>query len=359
MSKENIISCIIAVIVSFLATPLVKMIAFRVGAVDVPKDERRIHKKPIARLGGLAIILATVVTMFVNIVLASITQWNFKIGENILGVVVGCSIIAVIGIIDDIKPQKAKLKLIFQVIAAICVVFVSNIRVQAISNPFSSTGVLVLNYYVSCFITICWLIGITNAINLIDGLDGLAAGISALSYLAMFLISVILSDVSIQIVTIILAGAVIGFLPHNFNPAKIFMGDTGSTFLGFTLAVISVSGTLKSYAAISIIIPVLILGVPLFDTTFAILRRICSGKSIMEADRGHIHHKLMDMGFSQKQVVLLMYLASAILGVSAVLITKISQLSILMTAVFGVVIVLAISKLIADVLKTKRCHKKR
>lgn len=359
MSRENIISCIIAVIVSFLTTPLVKIIALKVGAIDVPKDERRIHKKPIARLGGLAIILAAMLTMIVNMLLPTFVNWNFKIGENILGVLVGCFIIAIIGIIDDIKPQKAKLKLIFQIIAAICVVFVSDIRVQAISNPFSSTGVLVLNYYVSCFITVCWIIGITNAINLIDGLDGLAAGISALSYLAMFFVSIILNDVSTQIVTAVLAGSVIGFLPYNFNPAKIFMGDTGSTFLGFTLSVISVSGTLKSYAAISILIPVLILGVPLFDTTFAILRRICNGKSIMEADRGHIHHKLMDMGFSQKQVVLLMYLASAILGVSAVLITKINQLSILMTAVFGMVVILAISKLIADVLKTRRWHNKK
>ena len=137
MSRENIISCIIAVIVSFLTTPLVKIIALKVGAIDVPKDERRIHKKPIPRLGGLAIILSAAFTMLVNIILPVFLEWNFKIGENIWGVVVGCLIIACIGIIDDIKPQKAKFKLIFQIIAAICVVFVSNIRVQAISNPFS------------------------------------------------------------------------------------------------------------------------------------------------------------------------------------------------------------------------------
>ena len=250
------------------------------------------------------------------------------------------------------------MKLLFQIIAALCVVIISDVRVQAISNPFSSTGVLALNYYFSCFVTVCWLIGITNAINLIDGLDGLAAGVSALSYIAMFFVSIILKDFDTQMITIILAGAVIGFLPYNFNPAKIFMGDTGSTFLGFTLGVISVSGTLKAYTAISIVIPLLILGVPLFDTTFAILRRLCSGKSIMEADRGHIHHKLMDMGFSQKQVVLLMYFASAILGVSAVWITQIGQLSTLMTVIFALVILLITAKVVAETLIVKKYNKK-
>ena len=358
MNNEKIISFIIAFLISCLVTPAVKMLAIKVGAIDIPKDERRVHKKPIPRLGGLAIILGTSLTILINMILPRYVKWDFSFSDNISGVILGCFIIVCVGILDDIKPQKAKVKLLFQILAAMCVVIISDIRVQAISNPFSATGILKLNYFFSCLVTVCWLIGITNAINLIDGLDGLAAGISALSYMAMFCVSLILKDFDTQMITIILAGAVIGFLPYNFNPAKIFMGDTGSTFLGFTLGVISVSGTLKAYTAISIVIPLLILGVPLFDTTFAILRRLCSGKSIMEADRGHIHHKLMDMGFSQRQVVLLMYLASAILGVSAVWITKIGQLSILMTVIFILVVLLVAAKIIADTLVIRKYNKK-
>ena len=206
--------------------------------------------------------------------------------------------------------------------------------------------------------SICWLIGITNAINLIDGLDGLAAGVSVVSCIAMFLISIILKDIDTEVITIILAGSILGFLPYNFNPAKIFMGDTGSTFLGFTLGVIAISGTLKAYTTISIIVPLLILGLPLFDTTITILRRICTGRPVMEADRGHIHHKLIDMGFSQRQAVLLMYFASALLGISAVWITSIGQLSMLMTIVIIIISILILCRFIANVLKLRDCRKK-
>ena len=321
MNREIFISCVIAFCLSLLMTPFVRQLAFRIGAIDVPKDERRVHKKPIARIGGLAIIASVIVTLAVNLVLANKISWNFAVGKNSIGVILGCAIIVVMGILDDIRPQDAKVKLICQIIASLLVVLLSDIRVMAISNPFSESGVLVLNYYVSCFVTAFWIVGITNAINLIDGLDGLAAGVSTISYISIFFVSIILKDVRTSMMAIILAGSVLGFLPYNFNPAKIFMGDTGSTFLGFTLAIISVSGTLKACTAISIVIPVLILGLPLFDTTFAILRRFFSGRPIMEADRGHIHHKLMDMGLSQKQVVLLMYFISAVLGMSAIWIT--------------------------------------
>ena len=358
MNKESIISCIIAFLVSFILTPLVKRFAFKIGAVDIPQDERKIHKKPIARLGGLAIIIGVVVTIVVNIFFGKYIAWEFSLGKNTLGVLAGCCIIVIIGIVDDIKPQKAKIKLLFQLLAIFCIVFISDIRVRAISNPFSVTGVLELNYYFSCFVSICWLIGVTNAINLIDGLDGLAAGVSAVSCIAIFLISLILKDINTEMITIILAGSILGFLPYNFNPAKIFMGDTGSTFLGFTLGVISISGTLKAYTTISIIIPLLVLGLPLFDTTFTILRRLCTGRPVMEADRGHIHHRLIDMGFSQKQAVLLMYFASAILGISAVWITRIGQLSILMTVVIIMVLLLILCRFIANILRLRDCHKK-
>lgn len=353
MNRESLISCGIAFCISLFATPLVRRLAFRVGAIDVPKDERRVHKKPIARIGGLAIIVSTILTLAMNFVLANKSNWSFNIDKNAIGVVLGCAIIIVVGILDDIRPQRARLKLVCQIIASFLVVLLSNVRVMAISNPFSNSGVLVLNYYVSCFVTAFWIVGITNAINLIDGLDGLAAGVSTISYISIFFVSMILGDVRTSMMAIILAGSVLGFLPYNFNPAKIFMGDTGSTFLGFTLAIISVSGTLKACTAISIVIPVLILGLPLFDTTFAILRRFFSGRPIMEADRGHIHHKLMDMGLSQKQVVLLMYFISAVLGVSAVWITEIRHISMLITVVVCLIMLFGVSKLVADVMKVR------
>ncbi|MBP5426370.1 MAG: undecaprenyl/decaprenyl-phosphate alpha-N-acetylglucosaminyl 1-phosphate transferase [Clostridiales bacterium] len=359
MSRESCISCVLAFLVSFFVTPWVRKIAFSIGAVDIPKDERRVHKKPMARIGGLAIIISIVITLLINIGFdKSSILWSFDIGNKAWGIVLGCSIVVIMGILDDIKPKGAKLKLFFQVIAALMVVLLSDVRVRAISNPFSESGVLILNYYVSCLVTTVWIVGITNAINLIDGLDGLAAGVSTISYISIFFVSMILRDARTSMMAIVMAGAVLGFLPYNFNPAKIFMGDTGSTFLGFTLAIISVSGRLKAYTAISIVIPVLILGVPLFDTTFAILRRLFSGRPIMEADRGHIHHKLMDRGLSQRQVVLLMYLMSAVLGVSAIWITEIRHISILIAVVIFLVILLAVSKLVADVLKIRHNDKK-
>ncbi|MCX7782004.1 MAG: undecaprenyl/decaprenyl-phosphate alpha-N-acetylglucosaminyl 1-phosphate transferase, partial [Negativicutes bacterium] len=172
-----------------------------------------------------------------------------------------------------INPMKAKVKLFFQIAAALAVVF-SGTTIDNFTNPFSPTGVSQLSPYISYPLTVVWIVGITNAINLIDGLDGLAAGVSSISSLSLFLVSVIMRDANTAIITAALAGSTLGFLPYNFNPAKIFMGDTGATFLGFTLGALSVQGTMKSYTAIAIAVPVLVLGLPLFDTVFAILRRL-------------------------------------------------------------------------------------
>ena len=200
-------------------------------------------------------------------------------------------------------------------------VFISNTRITNLTNPFASEGVSQLNDITSYVITVLWIIGITNAINLIDGLDGLAAGVSSISYLSLFFISILNGESSDATIIAILAGATLGFLPYNFNPAKIFMGDTGSTFLGFTLAVVSIQGMIKTYAAFSIAIPLLVLGLPLFDTISTIIRRILKRKPIMQPDREHLHHRLIDMGLSQKQSVGVMYTASAVLGLCAVVLT--------------------------------------
>ncbi len=316
ITYEYFISFILAFIVALSATPIAKKIAVKLGAVDIPKDERRIHKKPIARLGGLAIVSGFFISILFNILNdALINSSVFQINKQMTGLLAGTLIIVAVGIIDDIYQLDAKVKLIFQIVSAVIVV-ISGIRIEVISNPVN--GLSALSPYVSYPLTVLWIIGITNAINLIDGLDGLAAGVSSIASLSLFFVSVILRRWDVAIITAALAGSTLGFLPYNFNPAKIFMGDTGSTFLGFTLGVISIQGTLKSYTAIAIAIPLLVLGLPLFDTVFAVLRRLISGKSIMEADRGHLHHRLMDMGLSQKQSVVAMYTASGALGLCAV-----------------------------------------
>lgn len=323
---EYFITIVLAFIVAFSATPIARKVAFKIGAVDVPKDNRRMHKKPIALFGGSAIVCGFVVSiLFISLTTSG--TWAFS--RELLGFLVGILIIATIGVIDDIKHVKAKTKFAFQLAAAIAVVVISDTRILALTNPFSQYGISDLSVYISYPLTIFWIVGITNAINFIDGLDGLAAGVSSISALSLFFVSVLSGtpDPYISILTAALAGATLGFLPFNFNPAKIFMGETGSAFLGFTLGIISIRGTMKAYAAISIVIPILILGLPLFDTTFAILRRIASGKSIAEADRGHLHHRLIDMGLSQKQSVVVMYIASAALGLCAIVLADKGVLS--------------------------------
>lgn len=313
---EYILSFAIAFIVALSTTPVVKRVAFKIGAVDIPKDGRRMHDKPIPRLGGLAIFIGFL-TAVIFIILTRVWS-NGVIFEDyrLPGFILGSFIIVVVGIVDDVKPLKAWLKLVFQIIAALIVVL-SGIVIGEISNPFSPIGMTFLGI-LSVPVTVIWIIGITNAINLIDGLDGLAAGVSSIASLSLLFISIFDQQIGAVFLTAALAGAALGFLPFNFNPAKIFMGDTGSTFLGFALAVISIMGLVKSYAAIAVAVPLLVLGLPIFDTAFAILRRVSKGKPIMEADRGHLHHKLMDMGFSQRQTVVALYVVSALLGVCAV-----------------------------------------
>lgn len=320
---EYIISIVLAFIIAFSATPIAKKVAFRIGAVDTPKDGRRMHKKPIALFGGAAIAAGFIVSVLYNLIVYESLTYP---GSDIIGLLAGLVIILAMGILDDILTLKAWVKLAFQCSATLAVILLSDTRIVYITNPFAG-GASILSPIISYPLTFLWIIGITNAFNLIDGLDGLAAGVASISSLSLFFVS-ILSTVSLgsnpytSVLTAALAGATLGFLPFNFNPAKIFMGETGSAFLGFTLGVVSIQGTLKSYTAISIAIPLLILGLPLFDTAFAILRRVVSGKSPMEADRGHLHHKLIDMGLNQKQSVLAMYIVSGALGLCAIVLAN-------------------------------------
>lgn len=301
----------IAIIISFLATPLVKALAYKVGAIDVPKDGRRMHKTPIPRLGGLAIFLAFLLS----------TLLFAEIDRQMQGILMGAVIIVILGVLDDIMTLRALPKFFIQILAASIAVYHGCV-IQFVSNFNLFSDTLYINLgWLSVPVTIIWIVAITNAVNFIDGLDGLAVGVSAISAGSLLVIALMVAEGNIAIVIAALLGACIGFIPYNFNPAKIFMGDTGSTFLGYILATLSIQGLFKMYAIISFAVPFLILGVPIFDICFAFLRRIAKGQNPMIADRGHVHHRLIDMGFSQKQSVAITYMITAILGLAAVVLT--------------------------------------
>lgn len=299
-----------ALLVCFISTPLAKAFAKKVGAIDVPKDARRVHDHPIPRLGGLAIFLGFVI----GVVLFA------KIDTQLRGILLGSVVIVAVGVIDDITPLPALVKFGVQIIASLIAV-AFGVRMEHLSNPiwWSSQEYINLGVFSIPF-TVLWIVGVTNSVNLIDGLDGLAVGVSAIASMAMLAIALVLGQWNTTIVLAALVGACIGFMPYNMNPAKIFMGDTGALLLGYVLATVSVTGLLKFYAIVSFIVPLLALGLPIFDTLFAIIRRLLKGQNPMSPDRGHFHHRLIDMGLSQKQAVAILYSISAILGLSAVLI---------------------------------------
>ena len=301
-----------AFVVSFLMCPMVKSFAYKIGAIDVPKDNRRMHKKPVPRLGGLAIFLGFIVSMLLFV----------KIDHQMQGILLGASIIVVLGVVDNMSPLRAYFKFCVQIFAALVAVF-HGVVIQTLSNPnvFAESPYWDLGW-LAVPITVLWIVGITNAVNLIDGLDGLACGVSTISAISMLVIALLVSEGDVALVMASLVGACLGFLPFNKNPAKMFMGDTGSTFLGYILATISIQGLFKYYAIVSFAVPFLILGLPMFDTLFAIIRRLANGQNPMAPDRGHIHHRLIDMGLNQKQAVAALYVISSILGLSAVVLTS-------------------------------------
>lgn len=319
----------IAFLISLIITPIVIRLAKRFGFIDIPKDSRRMHKKPIPLAGGLAMYITFVVCVLVFV----------EMTTEIKGLLLGASIIVISGLVDDKKEISPKLKIIFQLAAGMCLV-IGGTKIEFLNNPLRiGNSILELNS-LSIPFTLFWVCGITNTINLIDGLDGLADGVSAICTISLMLIAYQFGYINVAIVSAILAGACIGFLPYNFNPAKIFMGDTGALFLGFVLSYISIDGIMKSAALLTIVIPVLILGVPVFDTAFAMVRRKLSGKSIVEADKGHLHHRLLKKGLSQKQTVIVLYTISAIFGILANIISRYSPIVGLIISIFVFIIVI-------------------
>lgn len=305
---------LLSLVIAALSTPVIKKFAHKVGAIDVPNEERRIHKKPIPLMGGLSIYIAFVV--------CSLYFSGFD--KRVAGIVIGGTLIVIMGIIDDIKELKPLPKLAVQIAAAL-ILICFDISVKSITVPFFTKGGTLNVGYFGIPITLIWVVGITNAINLIDGLDGLACGIGLISSLTLFGVAIISGrDISV-LLTVILAGACMGFLPYNFNPASIFMGDTGSQFLGFALAAISIQGAIKSAAAVAVAVPILALGLPIYDTLFSMVRRKINKKPMSQADRGHFHHRLLDLGLTQRQAVYIMYMVSGFLGISAILAMEMSS----------------------------------
>ncbi|MDD2217810.1 MAG: MraY family glycosyltransferase [Eubacteriales bacterium] len=311
-----------ALVISFVMTPVAIKIAPKIGAVDIPKDSRRMHTRVMPRFGGLAIFTGTIVSILIFT--------DFK--GAVLGIAVGGALVYVLGVIDDLKNMPAKVKFVGQIFCA-SVAYAFGVRITFITDHFSfMDGHIFFVGALSYIVTVIWIVGITNTINLLDGLDGLAGGISAIAslsiaYVAYFQFTHTSGAVSgvymtAAIIMLAIAGGAFGFLPYNFHPAKIFMGDGGSLFLGFMLATGSAAGAVKGSTLMAVIIPVLVLGLPIFDTAFAILRRMANGRPIMEADKGHLHHRLMEIGLGQKRTVLMLYGISGIMSIAAILFSK-------------------------------------
>ena len=335
------IAFLLAFITSFVMVPYTIKLAKKVGAIDYPSD-RRVNKRPIPRIGGIAVILGflvsaiyLVITMTIENNLVLDNEENYRM--KLLGLLLGIIVLSTFSYLDDVKTLKPWQKLIGQVLSAI-VVYSFGIRIDEINENL-------IHPVLSFILTIGWIVGITNAINLIDGLDGLSSGISLISCIDLLIIFSTNESPIISIILITaLAGAISGFLPFNVNPAKTFIGDVGAQFLGFSLASISIKKEEKTVTLVVFIAPILVLALPIFDTIFAIIRRMIKGKSIkavFQADKGHLHHRLMQRGFSQKQAVTILYGASATLGMFAVIliddgIWKALSFALIVIAIIGI-----------------------
>lgn len=302
---------LIALGVTLFATPIIQKTAVRIGAVDQP-NERKIHSTAIPRLGGVGIFVGFAAALLVSLIFAGVLGRGLEM-KHLAGILLSSFLMLALGVADDMRGLSAWTKLICQIaIASLAVYF--GIEITFVSNPFN--GLFLLGA-IAAPLTVLWLTGMTNAINLIDGLDGLAAGVTAISSGTLFIVALRTHQIGAALVLLALCGASLGFLRYNFFPAKIFLGDSGSYLLGFILAAASVTGVFKTTLVVALIIPILILGVPIFDTMFAIGRRISSGQSPFKADNRHIHHLLLRAGFTQREAVLAIYVACFMLSITA------------------------------------------
>jgi UDP-GlcNAc:undecaprenyl-phosphate GlcNAc-1-phosphate transferase len=328
-------------------TPFAIFLSRQFNVYDMP-SRRKVHTRPIPRWGGIGIFLscalavAAVILIFPSLktglfsyeLISSKSKFigSVSIKTQLIGILIGSIFIVALGMRDDKKPVQAVTKLLIMIIAAYCTMDFG-VRILGVSLPFGIRVNFLRNEFMvllSQFITVLWLIGFMNTINLADGLDGLAAGIVTIASATFFVVSILMKpdnpDLAHQmqlsaLLSVVVAGACLGFLFYNFNPAKVFLGDSGALFLGFMLASISIIGTLKTPLFISLLVPVLIVGLPVLDVLLSILRRLGKGQRIMDADKDHIHHRLLKWGWTQKEVVLLMYVITLVLSVITITLT--------------------------------------
>ncbi|MDN7241525.1 MraY family glycosyltransferase [Planococcus sp. N028] len=312
------LTMVVAFIASIILTPLVKRIAFRLGAVDRP-NFRKVHAKVMPRLGGLAIFGSFLIGYFIlrpsEPVFGSAEAGIIPLD---LAILIGAFLIIITGVLDDIYEITAKAKLLGQFLAASIITIGGGLEISFINLPFG--GELDFGYF-SIPLTLLWIIGITNAINLIDGLDGLATGVSSIALLTLSVMAFIMGDVFVMSLTALLAASSLGFLFYNFYPAKIFLGDTGALFLGFMISVFALMG-FKNVTIVALIIPIIMLGVPISDTFFAIVRRLREKQPLAAADKSHLHHCLLNIGFSHSQTVLIIYGVAILFGLAALLFSQ-------------------------------------
>lgn len=328
------IQLIFAALIAFITAPIASVIAHKTRAIDAHIDDRRMHKTPTPLLGGLAIFFGFVIT---TIIFCDVTP-------TLIAIWFGGLIIVVTGVLDDIFDLNPLIKLGMEVIVAFIAIsqdiIIDYINIFGFNINFGTFAIP---------ITVLWIVALTNAINLIDGLDGLACGVSVIYSVSLLLISLMNApDSSATILIAILAGSCLGFLPFNSNPAKIFMGDTGSLFLGYTLSLLSIQGLFKMHAVFSVIVPLIIFALPLCDTTWAFFRRLFNRKNPFKADRGHIHHRLIDMGFTHKQSVWILYAICGLLGITSIMFTKEALVKAGISIVFCIIIFVANLRIIKN-----------
>lgn len=311
---------LISSVIAFLMTPVSIKVAHKIGVIDRPKDGRRMHRKPVPRFGGMAIFIGSMAALTIPAGMNGLIKVAMLGGLLMYG----------LGVLDDIKDLKPVVKFGGQFLVA-TIVYILGIRITFLSNFFGAKVTdeyanVILSGGLAFLITVLWIVGITNAVNLMDGLDGLAAGSVAIMCMSLAYIAYIhgtrLGSMPVCIALVAVAGGCIGFLPFNFSPAKTFMGDGGALYLGYMIAVLSVISPLKQATVVGALVPMLALAVPIFDTMFAMLRRFLNHEPIMSADRGHLHHHLMAAGFGQRRSVLIMYGIVGIMGIVAVLISR-------------------------------------
>ena len=324
ITLKFVLVLIATLLTSLVLTPLVRFFAFRVGAVDNP-NARRINKVPMPSAGGLAIIISFVIATLALMPMILKTQIGGKsYFEYILPVVLGALVIALTGFIDDVYELSPKIKFLGILLGAVIIWIFTDFRFDSFKIPFGGP-MLHFNPFLSFFLTILWVVAITNAVNLIDGLDGLVSGVSMISLTTMGLVSYFFlydTDIFLTRTIFVLIFAIAGFFPYNYHPAIIYLGDTGALFIGFMISVLSLQG-LKNATAVAVVTPIIVLGVPIVDTTVAIIRRTLSGQKFYEADM-HLHHRLLAMGFTHRGAVLVVYgiamffsLVSLLLNVSS------------------------------------------